>query len=51
MGWVSAGADRAHDVFGRLRPTDPDRFARAWPAAAHCTSELDRTLCLAAWTS
>ncbi|MGM0346290.1 hypothetical protein [Streptomyces sp. Adlamb9] len=46
----SAAADRAHDVFGRLRPTDPDRFARAWLAAAHYTSELDRTLCLAAWT-
>ncbi|MFJ3645457.1 hypothetical protein [Streptomyces murinus] len=47
----SAAADRAHDVFGRLRPTDPDRFARAWLAAAHYTRELDRTLCLAAWTS
>ncbi|MEV7499193.1 hypothetical protein [Streptomyces sp. NPDC093018] len=47
----SAAADRAHDVFGRLRPTDPDRFARAWLAAAHYTSELDRALCLAAWTS
>ncbi|MGW3265365.1 hypothetical protein [Streptomyces sp. NPDC001056] len=47
----SAAADRAHDVFGRLRPADPDRFARAWLAAAHYTAELDRALCLAAWTS
>ncbi|MER7918513.1 MULTISPECIES: hypothetical protein [unclassified Streptomyces] len=47
----SAAANRAHDVFGRLRPADPDRFARAWLAAAHYTAELDRALCLAAWTS
>ncbi|OIK23929.1 hypothetical protein [Streptomyces malaysiense] len=47
----SAASDRTHDVFGRLRPTDPERFARAWLAAAHYTGELDRALCLTAWSS
>ncbi|MFJ9929001.1 hypothetical protein ACIRU5_23580 [Streptomyces misionensis] len=46
----SAAADRTHDVFGRLDPTDPARFARAWLAAAHYTEELDRALCAAAWS-
>ncbi|MFF5403396.1 hypothetical protein ACFY8K_13340 [Streptomyces misionensis] len=46
----SAAADRTHDVFGRLNPTDPARFARAWLAAAHYTEELDRALCAAAWS-
>ncbi|MEW2623716.1 hypothetical protein [Streptomyces sp. NPDC048106] len=50
-GLCSAAADRGHDVFGRLRPADADRFARAWLTAAHYTAELDRALCLAAWAS
>ncbi|MFJ5029918.1 hypothetical protein ACIQB5_17705 [Streptomyces sp. NPDC088560] len=45
-----AAAERSRDVFGRLLPTDPDRFARAWLAAARYTDELDRALCAAAWT-
>jgi len=45
----SAAADRSRDVFGRLVPTDVNRFARAWLAAAHYTEEVDRSLCAAAW--
>ncbi|MGW1165803.1 hypothetical protein [Streptomyces sp. NPDC002550] len=46
----AAAAERSRDVFGRLLPTDPDRFARAWLAAARYTEEVDRALCLAAWS-
>ncbi|MEV6054323.1 hypothetical protein [Streptomyces sp. NPDC052107] len=45
----AAAAERSRDVFGRLLPADPDRFARAWLAAARYTEEMDRALCLAAW--
>ncbi|MER6471257.1 hypothetical protein [Streptomyces collinus] len=45
----AAAAERHRDVFGRLLPADPDRFARAWLAAARYTDELDRALCAAAW--
>ncbi|MFF7236913.1 hypothetical protein [Streptomyces collinus] len=45
----AAAAERDRDVFGRLLPADPDRFARAWLAAARYTGELDRALCAAAW--
>ncbi|MFC9278488.1 hypothetical protein [Streptomyces collinus] len=45
----AAAAERARDVFGRLLPADPDRFARAWLAGARYTGELDRALCAAAW--
>ncbi|MFF4839437.1 hypothetical protein [Streptomyces collinus] len=45
----AAAAERARDVFGRLLPADPGRFARAWLAAARYTDELDRALCAAAW--
>ncbi|MGV9455848.1 hypothetical protein [Streptomyces sp. NPDC003635] len=45
----AAAAERDRDVFGRLVPADLDRFARAWLAAAHYTSEVDRALCAAAW--
>ncbi|MFD3310606.1 hypothetical protein [Streptomyces sp. NPDC058694] len=45
----SAAADRSRDVFGRLVPTDINRFAHAWLAAAHYTEEVDRSLCAAAW--
>ncbi|WP_317441923.1 hypothetical protein [Streptomyces collinus] len=47
----AAAAERARDVFGRLLPADPGRFARAWLAAARYTDELDRALCAAAWGS
>ncbi|MGW0767653.1 hypothetical protein [Streptomyces sp. NPDC002676] len=45
-----AAAERSRDAFGRLLPADPDRFARAWLAAAHYTDEVDRALCAAAWS-
>ncbi|WP_225833775.1 SWIM zinc finger family protein [Streptomyces sp. NK08204] len=45
----AAAAERSRDAFGRLLPADPDRFARAWLAAAHYTDEVDRALCAAAW--
>ncbi|WP_129310885.1 hypothetical protein [Streptomyces sp. L2] len=45
----AAAAERDRDHFGRLRPADPDRFARAWLAAAHYTDAVDRALCAAAW--
>ncbi|AGS67974.1 hypothetical protein [Streptomyces collinus] len=47
----AAAAERDRDVFGRLLPADPGRFARAWLAAARYTGELDRALCAAAWGS
>ncbi|WP_369395474.1 hypothetical protein AB5J72_08760 [Streptomyces sp. CG1] len=40
--------ERSCDVFGRLLPADPDRFARAWLAAARYTDEVDRALYFAA---
>ncbi|MFI1071238.1 hypothetical protein [Streptomyces puniciscabiei] len=46
----AAAAERSRDVFGRLLPVDPDRFARAWLAAARYTEEVDRALCVAAWS-
>ncbi|MGW4566530.1 hypothetical protein ACWEN3_30410 [Streptomyces sp. NPDC004561] len=46
----AAAADRSRDVFGRLLPADHDRFARAWLAASRYTEELDRALCVAAWS-
>ncbi|WP_445283130.1 hypothetical protein [Streptomyces sp. DSM 118148] len=48
-GLHAAAAQRSRDVFGRLLPADPDRFARAWLAAARYTDEVDRALCAAAW--
>ncbi|MFI6357209.1 hypothetical protein ACIBJF_32205 [Streptomyces sp. NPDC050743] len=45
----AAAAERSRDVFGRLLPADPGRFARAWLAAARYTEEVDRALCVAAW--
>ncbi|MGW0283267.1 hypothetical protein ACWDXT_09175 [Streptomyces sp. NPDC003236] len=47
----AAAAERSRDVFGRLLPADPDRFARAWLAAARYTDAVDRELCAAAWGS
>ncbi|MEW2632578.1 hypothetical protein AB0903_13170 [Streptomyces sp. NPDC048389] len=47
----AAAADRSRDVFGRLLPTDPGRFARAWLAAAVYTDEVERSLCAAAWSA
>ncbi|MEU9987723.1 hypothetical protein AB0E10_13115 [Streptomyces sp. NPDC048045] len=47
----AAAAERSRDVFGRLLPADPDRFARAWLAAARYTDEVDRALCAAAWSA
>lgn len=44
----AAAAERSRDVFGRLLPADRGRFARAWPAAARRTGEVDRVLCAAA---
>ncbi|MFF7353732.1 hypothetical protein ACFZA1_13915 [Streptomyces filipinensis] len=46
----AAAAERSRDVFGRLLPADPVRFTHAWLAAARYTEELDRALCLAAWS-
>ncbi|MFI2204865.1 hypothetical protein ACH47Z_29575 [Streptomyces sp. NPDC020192] len=46
----ASAAERSRDVFGRLLPTDPARFAHAWLAAARYTDELDRALCAAAWS-
>ncbi|AOR35857.1 hypothetical protein BFF78_36630 [Streptomyces fodineus] len=45
----AAAAERSRDVFGRLLPSDPERFARSWLAAARYTEEVDRALCAAAW--
>ncbi|CCK31922.1 hypothetical protein BN159_7543 [Streptomyces davaonensis JCM 4913] len=45
----AAAADRGRDSFGRLVPADLDRFGHAWLAAAHYTTEIDRSLCAAAW--
>ncbi|MFI1369468.1 hypothetical protein [Streptomyces griseochromogenes] len=45
----AAAAERSRDVFGRLLPADPDRFARAWLAAARYADQVDRALCAAAW--
>ncbi|MFD5323558.1 hypothetical protein [Streptomyces sp. NPDC127092] len=45
----AAAADRTRDAFGRLLPADLDRFAHAWLAAAHYTTEVDRALCATAW--
>ncbi|MFJ8494339.1 hypothetical protein ACIRBZ_39260 [Streptomyces sp. NPDC094038] len=46
---LAAAAERSRDVFGRLLPADPGRFARAWLAAGRYTDEVDRVLCAAAW--
>ncbi|MFD3587879.1 hypothetical protein [Streptomyces sp. NPDC058683] len=46
---LAAAADRSRDVFGRLLPADPGRFARAWLTAARYADEVDRALCAAAW--
>ncbi|MGW4909255.1 hypothetical protein [Streptomyces sp. NPDC004270] len=46
---LAAAADRSRDVFGRLLPADPGRFARAWLTAARYAGEVDRALCAAAW--
>ncbi|MGW0997974.1 hypothetical protein ACWD5V_32790 [Streptomyces sp. NPDC002523] len=45
----AAATERSRDVFGRLLPTDTDRFTRAWLTAARSTDELDLALCAAAW--
>ncbi|MFE0673068.1 hypothetical protein [Streptomyces sp. NPDC058867] len=45
----AAAAERDRDVFGRLAPADLDRFARVWLASAHYVTEVDRSLCAAAW--
>ncbi|CAM5597535.1 hypothetical protein [Streptomyces griseomycini] len=45
----AAAADRSRDAFGRLLPADPDRFARAWLAAAVYTDAVERALCADAW--
>ncbi|USQ86777.1 SWIM zinc finger family protein [Streptomyces phaeoluteigriseus] len=45
----AAAADRARDAFGRLLPSDSDRFAGAWLAAAVYTGEVERALCAQAW--
>ncbi|MGW3130316.1 hypothetical protein [Streptomyces sp. NPDC001123] len=46
---LAAAAERSRDAFGRLRPADTGRFARAWLTAARYTDEVDRVLCAAAW--
>ncbi|MFQ3556547.1 hypothetical protein QZN11_07015 [Streptomyces gramineus] len=46
---LAAAAERSRDAFGRLLPTDPGRFARAWLTAARYADEVDRVLCAAAW--
>ncbi|MFF8319535.1 hypothetical protein ACF06V_20470 [Streptomyces bobili] len=48
-GLHAAAADRARDVFGRLLPSDADRFAGAWLASAVYMSEAERALCAQAW--
>ncbi|AZM64134.1 MULTISPECIES: hypothetical protein [unclassified Streptomyces] len=48
---LDAAADRSRDPFGRLLPTDPDRFARSWLAAAVYTDTVERTLCAHAWSA
>ncbi|MEU9241986.1 hypothetical protein [Streptomyces sp. NPDC048385] len=47
---LGAAAERSRDAFGRLRPADTRRFARAWLTAARYTDEVDRMLCAAAWS-
>ncbi|MEV7128154.1 hypothetical protein [Streptomyces sp. NPDC093260] len=47
----AAAADRTRDAFGRLLPAAPDRFARAWLAAAVYTETVDRALCADGWAA
>ncbi|GAA5051288.1 hypothetical protein GCM10023336_19850 [Streptomyces similanensis] len=46
----AAAAVRSRDAFGRLLPTDTDRFARSWLAAAVYTDTVERSLCAAGWS-
>ncbi|MFD6552006.1 hypothetical protein [Streptomyces sp. NPDC058398] len=47
---LSAEADRrTRDVFGRTGGSDPDRYARAWLAAAVYLAEVERALVQATW--
>ncbi|MFJ9737165.1 hypothetical protein [Streptomyces sp. NPDC101166] len=47
----AAAADRSRDAFGRLLPSDTDRFARAWLTSAVYLREVERTLCAQAWSA
>ncbi|MGM9386548.1 hypothetical protein ACTAE5_38665, partial [Streptomyces antibioticus] len=47
---LSAEADRrGRDVFGRTAEADPDRYARAWLAAAVYLTGTERALVQATW--
>lgn len=46
---TDAAADRRHDALGRLRPADPDAYARAWLASATYASAATASLLTAAW--
>jgi hypothetical protein len=49
---LAAEADRrGRDVFGRLTDPDPDRYARAWLAAAVQLAATERALVRASWGS
>jgi hypothetical protein len=46
---AAEAARRARDPFGRLTDPDPDRYARAWLAAAAHLAAVERDLVLASW--
>lgn len=46
---VDSASDRRHDALGRLRPADPDAYARAWLASSAYTAAATASLLTAAW--
>ncbi|MFJ1605925.1 hypothetical protein ACIOHS_21500 [Streptomyces sp. NPDC088253] len=47
---ADTASDRRHDALGRLRPADPDAYARAWLASSTYASAATASLLTAAWT-
>jgi hypothetical protein len=49
---LAAEADRrTRDVFGRIGEADPDRYAKAWLAAAVYLTSTERALIRSTWVS
>jgi hypothetical protein len=46
---VDTASDRRHDALGRLRPADPEAYARAWLASSTYASAAAASLLTAAW--
>lgn len=46
---VDTASDRRHDALGRLRPADPEAYARAWLASSTYASAATASLLTAAW--